>query len=165
MDNISNGLGFGSSSSDPKAAVMNQVRQEAAMTNARQLIEVRLLHHCLCPPLTASRKLTSTVSRSAYPNLAPHYRAERRHASRNAWRSIWRHGTLFQDSISTGYNRSRGEVLVEGGSSKFFSRKESHTMDVRIGPVTHMWDQMGGKVCIEWMGGYRRYQHESPLLQ
>jgi mitochondrial import inner membrane translocase subunit TIM13 len=41
MDNISNGLGFGSSSSDPKAAVMNQVRQEAAMTNARQLIEVQ----------------------------------------------------------------------------------------------------------------------------
>ena len=40
MDNISNGLGFGASSSDPKAAVMNQVRQEAAMTNARQLIEV-----------------------------------------------------------------------------------------------------------------------------
>ncbi len=37
MDNISNGLGFGQ---DPKAAVMNQVRQEAAMTNARQLIEV-----------------------------------------------------------------------------------------------------------------------------
>jgi hypothetical protein len=26
---------------DQKAAVMNQVRQEAAMTNARQLIEVR----------------------------------------------------------------------------------------------------------------------------
>ena len=38
MDNISNGLGFGAT--DPKAAVMNQVRQEAAMTNARQLIEV-----------------------------------------------------------------------------------------------------------------------------
>jgi len=37
MDNISNGLGFGQ---DPKAAVMNQVKQEAAMTNARQLIEV-----------------------------------------------------------------------------------------------------------------------------
>jgi import inner membrane translocase subunit TIM13 len=43
MDNISNGLGFGASSSDPKAAVMNQVRQEAAMTNARQLIEAGLL--------------------------------------------------------------------------------------------------------------------------
>jgi len=38
MDNISNGLGFGAS--DPKKAVMDQVRQEAAMTNARQLIEV-----------------------------------------------------------------------------------------------------------------------------
>ncbi|KAJ5054436.1 uncharacterized protein L3040_000710 [Drepanopeziza brunnea f. sp. 'multigermtubi'] len=42
MDNISNGLGFGQ---DPKAAVMNQVRQETAMTNARQLIE-RVNTHC-----------------------------------------------------------------------------------------------------------------------
>jgi hypothetical protein len=42
MDNISNSLGFGGSPSDPKAAVMNQVRQEAALQNARQLIEVGL---------------------------------------------------------------------------------------------------------------------------
>jgi import inner membrane translocase subunit TIM13 len=47
MNNVSNGLGFGASSSDPKAAVMNQVRQEAALTNARQLIEVYLLDPCL----------------------------------------------------------------------------------------------------------------------
>jgi import inner membrane translocase subunit TIM13 len=46
MDNISNGLGFGAAS-DPKAAVMNQVRQEAAMTNARQLIEVWILPEML----------------------------------------------------------------------------------------------------------------------
>jgi hypothetical protein len=38
MDNFNNnGLAAGA---DPKAAVMNQVRQEAAMSNARQLIEV-----------------------------------------------------------------------------------------------------------------------------
>lgn len=37
MDTFSNSLGL---APDPKAAVMNQVRQEAAMTNARQLIEV-----------------------------------------------------------------------------------------------------------------------------
>jgi hypothetical protein len=43
MDNISNGLGF--SAQDPKRAVMEQVRQEAAMTNAKQLIEVHLLRH------------------------------------------------------------------------------------------------------------------------
>lgn len=35
---MTNTPGYGSS--DPKAALMNQVRQEAAMTNARQLIEV-----------------------------------------------------------------------------------------------------------------------------
>lgn len=31
---------FGISSSDPKTAVMQQVRQEAAVANARQLVEV-----------------------------------------------------------------------------------------------------------------------------
>ncbi|OWP01129.1 hypothetical protein B2J93_6579 [Marssonina coronariae] len=48
MDSVSNGLGFGQ---DPKAAVMNQVRQEAAMTNARQLIE-KVNQHCFekCVP-------------------------------------------------------------------------------------------------------------------
>lgn len=40
MDSMSNSLGFGGNASDPKIAVMNQVRQEAAVTNARQLIEV-----------------------------------------------------------------------------------------------------------------------------
>ncbi|KAH8754474.1 Tim10/DDP family zinc finger-domain-containing protein [Hyaloscypha finlandica] len=55
MDNISNGLGFGTSASDPKAAVMNQVRQEAAMTNARQLIE-KVNEHCFekCVPKPGS---------------------------------------------------------------------------------------------------------------
>jgi len=41
MDNFNNNsLAAGA---DPKAAVMNQVRQEAAMSNARQLIEVNIL--------------------------------------------------------------------------------------------------------------------------
>jgi import inner membrane translocase subunit TIM13 len=40
MDGIKNSPVFGGSSSDPKAAVMNQVRQEAALQNAKQLIEV-----------------------------------------------------------------------------------------------------------------------------
>ncbi|MCJ1297410.1 protein translocase subunit [Hypocenomyce scalaris] len=49
-----------SSSSDPKTAVMNQVRQEAAVTNARQLIE-KLNEHCFekcvpVPGLSLSRK-------------------------------------------------------------------------------------------------------------
>ncbi|KAI9733736.1 MAG: protein translocase subunit [Claussenomyces sp. TS43310] len=46
---------FASSSADPKAAVMNQVRQEAAMTNARQLIE-KLNEHCFekCVPKPGS---------------------------------------------------------------------------------------------------------------
>ncbi|KAL3417322.1 Tim10/DDP family zinc finger [Phlyctema vagabunda] len=54
MDSVSNGLGFGGSA-DPKAAVMNQVRQEAAMTNARQLIE-KVNEHCFekCVPKPGS---------------------------------------------------------------------------------------------------------------
>ncbi len=41
MDTIHNNMAFGpSSSSDPKAAIMNQIKQEAAVNNARQLIAV-----------------------------------------------------------------------------------------------------------------------------
>jgi len=39
IDNVGSSLGMGSGS-DPKAMLMNQVRQEAALNNARQLIEV-----------------------------------------------------------------------------------------------------------------------------
>ena len=42
MENISNSLGFGASQSDQKTALMNQIRQEAAIQNARQLVEVRV---------------------------------------------------------------------------------------------------------------------------
>ncbi|MCJ1257995.1 protein translocase subunit [Lignoscripta atroalba] len=54
MDTINNSLGF-PSSSDPKSAVMNQIRQEAAVTNARQLIE-KLNEHCFekCIPSPGS---------------------------------------------------------------------------------------------------------------
>ncbi|TKA70765.1 hypothetical protein B0A49_07284 [Cryomyces minteri] len=39
------------SSSDPKSAIMNQIRQEAAVANARQLVE-KLNEHCFekCVP-------------------------------------------------------------------------------------------------------------------
>jgi hypothetical protein len=112
MDNISNGLGFGGSS-DPKAAVMNQVRQEAAMSNARALIEVGHISSCSSSITHGyNRKSTSTASRSVYPSLEPRYPAARRPALRNAWRSTWRHGTLSADSISTGYSRSQQRVLV-----------------------------------------------------
>jgi hypothetical protein len=36
--------GMSSSPSDPKTAVMRQVQQEAAMQNARMLVEVRLCY-------------------------------------------------------------------------------------------------------------------------
>lgn len=47
MDSLNNAF----ASSDPKAAVMNQVRQEAAMTNARQLIEVNIFSFLILPLL------------------------------------------------------------------------------------------------------------------
>jgi hypothetical protein len=153
MDNISNGLGFGASSSDPKAAVMNQVRQEAAMTNARQLIEVHSPSSSfLFSSLTISRKSTNTASRSASRNPAPHYRAARRHASLNAWRNIWRRGTRYLDSTSTGYNRNREGVLVVVGFSKALVPRCTNDKAVGIGHVLYVCIQMGGKVKQNSMG-------------
>jgi hypothetical protein len=48
-----------SGGSDQKSAIMNQVRQEAAMNNARQLIEVLksyILNHILINNLTESQR-------------------------------------------------------------------------------------------------------------
>jgi len=54
MDTLNTQMGFGSSS-DPKTVLMNQVRQEAAVNNARQLIE-KLNEHCFekCVPKPGS---------------------------------------------------------------------------------------------------------------
>lgn len=57
MDGISSSLGSGSSSSDPKAAIMNQVRQVAALQNAKQLIEVGKCFLSLMYILIKSQKL------------------------------------------------------------------------------------------------------------
>ncbi|OBT68160.1 hypothetical protein VE03_02329 [Pseudogymnoascus sp. 23342-1-I1] len=53
IDNV--GSNFGNTGGDPKTALMNQVRQEAAMNNAKQLIE-KLNEHCFakCIPKPGS---------------------------------------------------------------------------------------------------------------
>ena len=45
MDSLSTSNLSAYASSDPKTAVMQQIRQEAAVQNARQLVEVALLPH------------------------------------------------------------------------------------------------------------------------
>lgn len=50
------------SSSDPKVAVMQQVRQEAAVANARQLVEVRII--CIPTHLRRQRYFRNTVQNS-----------------------------------------------------------------------------------------------------
>lgn len=53
MDSLSTSNLSAFASSDPKTAVMNQIRQEAAVQNARQLVEVPTfsLTHTQNPPL------------------------------------------------------------------------------------------------------------------
>ena len=120
MDTINNSLGFGSSS-DPKTTIMNQIRQEAAVTNARQLIEVRSTAH----PLVSFtdmlfRNSTNIASRSVSQSQGPHYRGERRPALRSVWRSIWPRGTRLAGSILRGSSRSRDE----GGWEDRYSTRE-----------------------------------------
>ncbi|MCJ1342084.1 protein translocase subunit [Peltigera leucophlebia] len=56
MDAISNSSDPFSSTSDPKSAIIKQLRQEAALSNARQLID-KLNMHCFekCVPSPGSR--------------------------------------------------------------------------------------------------------------
>jgi hypothetical protein len=94
MDGVSNSLGFGSSSSDPKAALMNQVRQEAALQNAKQLIEVCNMLGNFDAEADEYRNSMSTASRSVCQNPELPSRAANRLASRNVWRSTWGPGIL-----------------------------------------------------------------------
>lgn len=110
--------GFGSA--DPKSAVMNQVRQEAAMNNARQLIEV--IGDPFPPVISVSglyqktnsqrRKSMSIASRNASQNPDRQCRAARPHASRSAWRNTWLPGTPCPSSILRGYSRRAERVLA-----------------------------------------------------
>ena len=86
-----------SSSNDPKPQIMNQIRQEAAVNNARALINVRsaLFLFYNLPTLTrvfSGRNSTATASRNAYPVLDHPCRAAKKHAYQRVWRSTWRHG-------------------------------------------------------------------------
>jgi hypothetical protein len=58
LDNTGSSMG-GLSGGDPKTLLMNQVRQEAALNNARQLIEVCHSHSSL------------SLSSSHFPNPTP----------------------------------------------------------------------------------------------
>jgi hypothetical protein len=82
---------------DTKDAIMDRIRQEAAMLNARQLIDACL--SLLLPSiflLSANprpRKSMSTASISVSQNPGLLCREARPPASLRAWRSTWRRGT------------------------------------------------------------------------
>ncbi|KAI9675413.1 MAG: protein translocase subunit [Caeruleum heppii] len=73
MDSI-NPFGAGSDSGDPKTAIMNQIKQEAAITNARQLIE-KLNENCfqICVPKPGSS--LSKGEQTCYSNCMEKYMA------------------------------------------------------------------------------------------
>ena len=59
----------------------------------------------------------STVSTNACPSQALHSVAARPPALRSVWRSTWQLGIRYQDSISIGYSKRVGRVLVVGDCS------------------------------------------------
>ncbi|KAI9767916.1 MAG: protein translocase subunit [Geoglossum simile] len=81
MDSISNPFASSSSQSDLKTTLMNQARQEAAVQNARQLIE-RLNEHCFekCVPTPGSS--LSKGEQTCFTNCMEKYMA--------AWNTVSR---------------------------------------------------------------------------
>ncbi|MCJ1479851.1 protein translocase subunit [Schaereria dolodes] len=94
MDSISNSLGF-SSTSDPKTAVMNQIRQEAAVTNARQLIE-KLNEHCFEKCVPSPSSTFSKKEETCFTQCMEKYMA--------AWNTVSRQyiGRIQQEQTSRG---------------------------------------------------------------
>lgn len=103
---------------DSKMQIMRQVQQEAAMQNARMLVEVRLPPSSSPsslpsppppphPPTNPPRNSTSTVSSAASPSPAPRCPAAKRAVSKPAWRSTWARGTRSASSMWRGSSASR----------------------------------------------------------
>ena len=116
---------------DAKTEVMQQVRQQAALQNARFLVDVSSLHPyptyassrslhtnserqfcCAAHSDQFHRKSTSTASSAPSPTPALPSRLPSRPLLQTAWRSTWRRGTRLAGS--TWDICSRG-VLVLGG--------------------------------------------------
>ncbi|KAI9774027.1 MAG: protein translocase subunit [Geoglossum umbratile] len=94
MDGISNPFSSSSSQSDPKTTLMNQARQEAAVQNARQLIE-RLNEHCFekCIPTPGSS--LSKGEQTCFTNCMEKYMA--------AWNTVSRqYISRIQQESNTG---------------------------------------------------------------
>lgn len=89
---------------DAKTEVMQQVRQQAALSNARALVEVSFLEHShvLCFAHFSSvfaadipaRNSMNTASNAASPSPDPRFPRLKRLATHTAWRSSWHLGTL-----------------------------------------------------------------------
>lgn len=94
---------------DMKQNIMDQVRQQAALSNARLLVEVSLSSQCPSPSLSQTpstntiyfldRNSTNTALSAASPNPAPRCLQEKRRAIRIAWRSTCRRGIRCRSSI------------------------------------------------------------------
>ena len=87
---------------DPKQQIMDQVRQQAALGNARALVEVyrsTQQHYASLLTLLLYRNSTNTASSAAYRNQARHFHHQKHNVIRIAWRSICKPGTQYQDSI------------------------------------------------------------------
>lgn len=127
-----------SGEADIKTHLMNQVRQEAAVTNARNLIGV-----CNLPDRTldqtkltkdgfhpACRKSTSTASKPAFPTPAHHSPPPNTRVFRSAWRSTSPSGT--QSAVATlRVSRTRGRRTV-------------------VVPSTHRLFNLGNPACEHW---------------
>lgn len=102
MDSINNSDDF-TSSSDTKATIIKQIQQEAAMNNARQLIQVKSLHFrspkfrslasdVLLTTPNPYRNSTCTASTNVFPHLGAASRKRKKYALPSVWKSIWRRG-------------------------------------------------------------------------
>lgn len=119
MDSLG-AAGMSAFPNDPKTQIMRQVQQEAAMQNARMLVEVHLPF--LCASIHArihfeahllidgGRNSTNTALNAAFPSPAPLSPKAKNPVLLPAWKSTCPPGTRFRRPTSRGYRRSRNRV-------------------------------------------------------
>ena len=152
---------------DAKTEVMQQVRQQAALQNARFLVDVSSLHPyptyassrslhtnserqfcCAAHSDQFHRKSTSTASSAPSPTPALPSRLPSRPLLQTAWRSTWRRGTRLAGST---WDTCRRVLVLEACKVGIAMRVDFGWMDGKDAGVYHY--ELGTLFCMIWHFG------------
>ena len=149
------------SSQDVKSQILQQIQQEAAMSNARALIAVMApippsnqFTSFLANTHPSPRNSTNTASTNASHHQARRSRRKRRAASHHVWKSTCRHGIWSVSSTWRGYSkrtrRGRYQQVEDLNLYKMYHPRRSR--------ASH--PELPSRRCTLHFSGVSKYRHK-----